>query len=209
MPLSLSSLLVTSLTPMHLCALISSPVLSLSLSLSPPPPSLSPPPPPTHTHSLSLTVSCYLRIQQPWSDTPMVVPTSLKMSIFDVSDSSSLQEVSTVEMGIQRTSSIALDDHRAFLYDDRTGMLVLPVSLYCDETAHANPSNDLGYMIYDKLCTIHCALCTIHCSLCTMHCSLCTNDYMYPSQCMRRHHGAWNKGSRRVVDWYYLREASL
>jgi hypothetical protein len=66
------------------------------------------------------------------------------MSIFDVSDSSALQEVSTVEMGIQRTSSDALDDHRAFLYDDRTGMLVLPVSLYCDETLHANPSNDLS-----------------------------------------------------------------
>jgi hypothetical protein len=43
-------------------------------------------------------------------------------------------QVATTEIGIQGTSSIALDDHRAFLYDDRHSMLVIPVSLYCDKT---------------------------------------------------------------------------
>ncbi len=53
----------------------------------------------------------------------------LKLSLFDVSDVNNLREVDTYEMGDRGSDSIALNDHKAFLFDRDKNLLVVPVSL--------------------------------------------------------------------------------
>ncbi|MBI5037570.1 MAG: beta-propeller domain-containing protein [Candidatus Kerfeldbacteria bacterium] len=55
--------------------------------------------------------------------------TGLKLSLFDVSDVTNLKEVDTYEFGDAGSDSIALTDHKAFLFDKEKNLLVIPVSL--------------------------------------------------------------------------------
>ncbi len=61
----------------------------------------------------------------------------LKISLFDVSDVENMKEIDTYEMGDSGSESIALTDHKAFLFSKDKNLLVVPVSLrksYDEET---------------------------------------------------------------------------
>ena len=53
----------------------------------------------------------------------------MKIAIFDVSDVANPTEMHKVEIGDRGTDSVALDDHKAFLFDREKNLLVLPVLL--------------------------------------------------------------------------------
>ncbi|MDP2685197.1 MAG: beta-propeller domain-containing protein [bacterium] len=59
----------------------------------------------------------------------------LKLSLFDVSDVENLKEIDTYEMGDTGSDSIALNDHKAFLFSGAKNLLVVPVSLRDQLTA--------------------------------------------------------------------------
>lgn len=64
----------------------------------------------------------------------------LKISIFDVSDFENPKETAKIEIGRRGTSSNALYDHKAVLYDSERKILVLPVDLYdVNESAEVRP----------------------------------------------------------------------
>jgi uncharacterized secreted protein with C-terminal beta-propeller domain len=54
----------------------------------------------------------------------------LKLSIFDVADVNNPKEIAKFNIGDRGTSSEALSNPKAFLYDNSKGLLVLPVDLY-------------------------------------------------------------------------------
>ena len=58
----------------------------------------------------------------------------LKLSLFDVSDVSNLKEVDTYVMGDSGSDSIALNDHKAFLFSKSKNLLVIPVTLREEKT---------------------------------------------------------------------------
>lgn len=53
----------------------------------------------------------------------------IKMAVFDVSDVSKPKELHKIIIGDRGTDSYALRDHRAFLYDDKRDLLVIPILL--------------------------------------------------------------------------------
>jgi inhibitor of cysteine peptidase len=53
----------------------------------------------------------------------------MKIAIFDVSDVANPREMHKVEIGDRGTDSVALNDHKAFLFDREKNLLVLPVLL--------------------------------------------------------------------------------
>ena len=53
----------------------------------------------------------------------------LKIALFDVSDASSIREISKIIVGDSGTYSDALYDHKAFLFSKNRSLLVIPVSL--------------------------------------------------------------------------------
>ncbi len=53
----------------------------------------------------------------------------LKISFFDVSDVTKPKEISKYELGDRGTDSYALHDHKAFLFDKKRNLLVIPVLL--------------------------------------------------------------------------------
>ncbi len=53
----------------------------------------------------------------------------VKMAIFDVSDVSNPKELHKVEIGDRGTDSPALHDHKAFLFDKKKNLLVIPITL--------------------------------------------------------------------------------
>ena len=53
----------------------------------------------------------------------------VKIALFDVSDVENPKEVANYEIGDRGTDSEALRDHKAFLFDKSTGLLVLPILL--------------------------------------------------------------------------------
>jgi len=57
----------------------------------------------------------------------------LKLSLFDVSDVSNLKEIDTFEMGDVGSDSVALDDHKAFLFSKDKNLLAIPVTLRTEE----------------------------------------------------------------------------
>ena len=72
---------------------------------------------------------------------------SVKISLYDVTDTGSPEEMSTYLVGGDSndggwSSTPVLDDHRAFLFDRERGLLVLPVS--SDRTVYRE-SKDMGY----------------------------------------------------------------
>lgn len=58
----------------------------------------------------------------------------LKISLFDVSDFNNPVEVESYGIGLQGTDSPVLYDHRAFLYSETKGIMVIPVSEIVDRT---------------------------------------------------------------------------
>ena len=54
----------------------------------------------------------------------------LKISLFDVSDVENPVEKAKIEIGDRGTSSPALYDHKAFLFDKQKNLLVIPIQLY-------------------------------------------------------------------------------
>ena len=65
----------------------------------------------------------------------------LKVSLFDVSDVSNPQEISSVVIGDSGTTSEALTDPKAILFDASRNLLVLPVELYLSTNSTENPSS--------------------------------------------------------------------
>jgi len=53
---------------------------------------------------------------------------NLKLSLFDVSDVSNPKEVAKFQLNYTYSNSEALNDHKAFLFDEQRGLLVIPVS---------------------------------------------------------------------------------
>lgn len=53
----------------------------------------------------------------------------VKLSLFDVSDFEKPKEISKFEIGDRGTDSYALSDHKAFLFDNKKDLLVLPITL--------------------------------------------------------------------------------
>jgi hypothetical protein len=63
------------------------------------------------------------------------------LSLFDVSDVNAPKEVGKIIIGDRGTSSEALYDAKAFLFDKTKNLLVIPVDLYLiDQTANTSPS---------------------------------------------------------------------
>lgn len=54
----------------------------------------------------------------------------IKLSLFDVSDVANPKEISSYEMGSRGSDSVAIQDHKAFLFSREKNLLVIPVSLY-------------------------------------------------------------------------------
>ncbi len=75
----------------------------------------------------------------------------LKISIFDVSDVSEPKESAKIVIGDRGTDSYALQDHKAFLFDKKRNLLVLPVSLAeIDKSQYTSeiPSNAYGEVVW-------------------------------------------------------------
>lgn len=58
-----------------------------------------------------------------------VMTEGLKLSLFDVSDVNNLKEINTVTLGERGANSIALYDHKAFLFSKDKSLLVIPVEI--------------------------------------------------------------------------------
>jgi inhibitor of cysteine peptidase len=65
----------------------------------------------------------------------------MKIALFDVSDFSNPREMYKVEIGDRGTSSFALDNHKAFLFDRDKNLLVLPI-LLAELTPEQKASSD-------------------------------------------------------------------
>lgn len=63
--------------------------------------------------------------------------TGLKLSLFDVSDANNLKEIDTYEFEGSWNDSIALTDHKAFLFSLPLNLLVLPVTTYTTQDSGA------------------------------------------------------------------------
>ena len=68
----------------------------------------------------------------------------LKVSLFDVSDVSNPKEISSVVIGASGTTSEALTDPKAILFDASLNLLVLPVELYLPINSTAASSSAIG-----------------------------------------------------------------
>ena len=68
----------------------------------------------------------------------------LKLSLFDVADSSTPKEDSSVTIGSRGTMSPAFDDHLAFTFDRETGLLALPLTL-CEGTKGGSKVGSFSY----------------------------------------------------------------
>jgi uncharacterized secreted protein with C-terminal beta-propeller domain len=67
----------------------------------------------------------------------------LKLSLFDVSDVNNLREIDKVVIGERSANSVALYDHKAFLFSKDKNLLVIPVEVQ-EEKATAFPCTELG-----------------------------------------------------------------
>ncbi len=75
----------------------------------------------------------------------------LKIAIFDVSDVVNPKESAKIVIGDRGTDSYALSDHKAFLFDKKRNLLVLPVSLAeIDKTKYTGeiPANAYGEIVW-------------------------------------------------------------
>jgi inhibitor of cysteine peptidase len=75
----------------------------------------------------------------------------LKISLFDISDMSNPREVDSLILGDRGTESEVLHNHRAFLFDEERGILVLPILLaVVDRGDYAGrpPANAYGEYVF-------------------------------------------------------------
>jgi len=75
----------------------------------------------------------------------------VKISIFDVSDIENPKETAKYEIGDRGTSSDALNDHKAFLFDKKRNLLVIPIQLAeIDESKYSEPipANAYGDIVW-------------------------------------------------------------
>lgn len=73
----------------------------------------------------------------------------IKISLFDVSDVEKPKEIAKYEIGDRGTDSEALRDHKAFLFDKKRGILVLPILLAeidREQRPNASPSEHGDYV---------------------------------------------------------------
>jgi uncharacterized secreted protein with C-terminal beta-propeller domain len=81
-------------------------------------------------------------VQTPWSGADGVpLEQGLKVSLFDVSDVSKPQELYSERIGVRGSSSEALYDHHAFLFDPARGLLAFPCTIreFVDPADPADP----------------------------------------------------------------------
>jgi uncharacterized secreted protein with C-terminal beta-propeller domain len=75
----------------------------------------------------------------------------LKISLFDISDMSNPREVDSLILGDRGTESEVLHNHRAFLFDEERGILVLPILLAVvdrGDFAGRPPANAYGEYVF-------------------------------------------------------------
>lgn len=68
-----------------------------------------------------------------------VVTEGLKLSLFDVSDVNNLKEIDKVTLGERGANSVALYDHKAFLFSKDKNLLVIPVEIQDEATNQNQP----------------------------------------------------------------------
>ena len=84
----------------------------------------------------------------------MVRQLGVKIALFDVSDVENPMVVDEVVIGNQRTDSMALDDHRAFLFDKNRDVLSIPINsridaLDADKTSDGSHNQQWhGFYVY-------------------------------------------------------------
>lgn len=81
-------------------------------------------------------------VQTPWSGTEGVpMEQGLKISLFDVSEVTAPQELFSERLGVRGSSSEALYDHHAFLFDRARGLLAFPCTIreFVDPQDPADP----------------------------------------------------------------------
>lgn len=74
----------------------------------------------------------------------------IKMALFDVSDFENPKEMYKIEIGDRGTDSYALKDHKAFLFDRKKNLLVIPILLaeIPEEKKTQAASNEYGDYVY-------------------------------------------------------------
>jgi uncharacterized secreted protein with C-terminal beta-propeller domain len=72
----------------------------------------------------------------------------LKISLFDVRDITNAKLVDSVEVGIAGTDSLVNQDHKAFLWDERNNLLVLPVDLFTKKSQPAGEWDMYGDLTF-------------------------------------------------------------
>jgi inhibitor of cysteine peptidase len=77
----------------------------------------------------------------------------VKLSLFDVTDLSNPKEISQVVIGDRGTSSLALYDHKAFLFSKSKNLLALPISLY--EVEEGSPPETYGEFVWQGVYVFH------------------------------------------------------
>ncbi len=70
----------------------------------------------------------------------------VKLSMFDVTDLQNPKETSSIVIGDRGTTSLALYEHKAFLFSRSKNLLVLPISLY--EVKDGSPPNTYGEFVW-------------------------------------------------------------
>lgn len=68
--------------------------------------------------------------EKEWRDLDFAWYQGVKIALFDVSDFENPKEIAKVVIGDRGTSSSALYDHKAFLFDREKQLLVIPIDLY-------------------------------------------------------------------------------
>ncbi|MBI5347492.1 MAG: beta-propeller domain-containing protein [Candidatus Aenigmarchaeota archaeon] len=68
----------------------------------------------------------------------------VKMAVFDVTDVENPKELHKVIIGDRGTDSDVLRDHKAFLFDRATGLMVLPITLAEIKSAEIKSGNEYG-----------------------------------------------------------------
>jgi inhibitor of cysteine peptidase len=68
-----------------------------------------------------------------------VMTEGLKLSLFDVSDVNNLREINSVTIGDRGANSVALYDHKAFLFSKDKNLLVIPVEVQDENTNQPIP----------------------------------------------------------------------
>ncbi len=64
----------------------------------------------------------------------------VKLSLFDVRNVSNPVEIASYKIGDRETESLALHDHKAFLFNPTSGLLVIPISLYEVDNPESSPT---------------------------------------------------------------------